>query len=253
MKCSDPTGRLGHPRFSCKHCGSDFARYPSTVKHDRPVFCSGDCTYAYRRIHGHNAKVKVECKCETCGNIRFLSPKKAATNRFCSQECMIVWRSTLRLKYDENAHTDVVCKFCGESFSTHKCRIDGVRGKFCSRSCSASFHIRHSARSISKAEIRFGNEMSEAGLIFEAQAKIGKMIVDYAFHEHRLVVEYDGEYWHSLPKSIERDIKKNARLRDLGYDVLRIPERTHIINKSDALRLVVDRLCSIESEAQYET
>lgn len=38
-----------------------------------------------------------------------------------------------------------------------------------------------------------------------------------------LVIECDGEHWHSSPQQKERDAKRDARLRAAGYRVLRVP------------------------------
>lgn len=91
---SDPTGRFGHPKFTCAHCGQLFTRYPSAVKHDPPRFCCSACTYASFRANGFPSdKAKVEVVCGTCGKVSTVVESRAKTQRFCSQACMLVWRA----------------------------------------------------------------------------------------------------------------------------------------------------------------
>jgi len=159
---------------------------------------------------------------------------------------MIVWRGPVmrELRYLPDAHATVKCEVCGTDFETHKCRIKDGRGRFCSRGCVGAWTIRQQDR-VSGAEKRFCTDMLAAGLQFETQARIGRWTVDAVFEREMLAVEFDGEYWHSLPKSIERDAKKDADLSARGYVVLRIPERLHINNPKAAVQMVVDKLLII--------
>lgn len=56
----------------------------------------------------------------------------------------------------------------------------------------------------------------------EHRKKINGMEVDIYIKDLNLVIEYDGEYWHSDKK--EKDIQKQNRLQDLGYSFLRVLE-----------------------------
>ena len=49
-------------------------------------------------------------------------------------------------------------------------------------------------------------------------------------------IEYDGTYWHSLPNSIARDRRKDARCVKKGVQLLRITEAEYEGNKPFALR-----------------
>ena len=66
--------------------------------------------------------------------------------------------------------------------------------------------------------------LKSLNIVFESQKPIGKYIVDIYIPVKRLVIECDGDYWHSLPSAIKRDKEKNKYLRKLGYHVVRIPE-----------------------------
>ena len=59
------------------------------------------------------------------------------------------------------------------------------------------------------------------GLQFRRQVPIDRYIVDFYCHELRLIVELDGMV-HDRPEQAKKDRKRNARLQQLGYRILRI-------------------------------
>lgn len=56
----------------------------------------------------------------------------------------------------------------------------------------------------------------------EVEAAIGKWAVD--FRVGSLVIEADGDYWHSTDRAIEADARKTRELEAMGFTVWRIPE-----------------------------
>ena len=59
------------------------------------------------------------------------------------------------------------------------------------------------------------------GLKFRRQVPIDRHIVDFYCHDLRLIVELDGLV-HDRPEQAKKDQKRNARLEDLGYKILRV-------------------------------
>jgi very-short-patch-repair endonuclease len=59
---------------------------------------------------------------------------------------------------------------------------------------------------------------------FEIQKKIGRYNVDFYLQHLDLVIECDGDYWHSLPRSVERDRRKDKWLKAKGYNIIRLSE-----------------------------
>lgn len=250
MLGSDPTGRLGHPRFDCRHCGTVFTRYPSAARHDPPAYCSMACKRLGFKGTGHPSfKEKVEKSCETCKVAFTVAPSAAGKARFCSQKCMLVWRGPVlsEKRTIPEARTTRACNFCGEHFSTHVCRVKNGRGEFCSRNCSGAWTIRNKQNRVSKAETAFGQALARAGVDVDAQVRVGKWVVDFVLRGTQIAVEFDGEYWHSLPKSVERDQRKDRQLRALGYEVVRIPERLYAVDPLSAVRMVAARMTTERS------
>jgi very-short-patch-repair endonuclease len=157
---------------------------------------------------------------------------------------MVAWRVQSGAGRQRNPEKHVVrtCKQCGKGFSTHLCRIDGTRGAFCSRACNGAWTVRNSQNRVSKAETRFGDALSAAGIEVEAQVSIGPWVVDFADRGRRVAIEFDGDYWHSLPRAKERDARKDAALAALGYSVVRVPEGLHSQNPAAAVALVAGAL-----------
>lgn len=67
---------------------------------------------------------------------------------------------------------------------------------------------------------------------FEKQKLINnKFLVDAYIPKFNLIIECDGDYWHSLPNIIKKDKRKNAYLKKCGFKLIRISE-TSILNRS---------------------
>ena len=59
-----------------------------------------------------------------------------------------------------------------------------------------------------------------SGYKFRRQVPIEKYIVDFYCHELKLVIELDGDV-HAETEQFEHDQKRDARLRELGFTVIR--------------------------------
>jgi len=73
-------------------------------------------------------------------------------------------------------------------------------------------------------ELAMESLLKSLNIAFESQKPIGKYIVDIYIPSENLVIECDGDYWHSLPQAIKRDKEKNKYLQGLGYKIARIAE-----------------------------
>ena len=58
------------------------------------------------------------------------------------------------------------------------------------------------------------------GVHVRKQAPIGPYVADFAVHEHRLVIEVDGEH-HFTGEGLARDSRRDAWLETVGYRTLR--------------------------------
>lgn len=65
--------------------------------------------------------------------------------------------------------------------------------------------------------------LDSLGIQYEHNAKTEPYSVDFLIFDN-LVIECDGEYWHSLPGRKSSDKRKDTFLKNRGYKVLRLPE-----------------------------
>ena len=49
-------------------------------------------------------------------------------------------------------------------------------------------------------------------------------MVDFFLPRHNIIIECDGEYWHTLPEVVSRDKRKNAYINSRGYSLYRFWE-----------------------------
>lgn len=64
--------------------------------------------------------------------------------------------------------------------------------------------------------------LQELGIEYKSQKQIGRWRVDFYVPSENLVIECDGDYWHSIPEVQERDSRKDAYLTQQGYNILRL-------------------------------
>lgn len=75
----------------------------------------------------------------------------------------------------------------------------------------------------STAELELEKILEELDLAYIYEKKILNWKVDY-YLGCKTIIEVQGEYWHNLPKTKEKDARKNKELRDNGYCIIEIWE-----------------------------
>lgn len=92
-------------------------------------------------------------------------------------------------------------------------------------------------------EAKIYQELERRGVTFVKQQVIdGLWVADALIPGAQMIVECDGEYWHSLPEMIDRDRKKDAYLKSRGYKVFRFPEAAIHADVVGCVQRVVDAL-----------
>jgi very-short-patch-repair endonuclease/transposase-like protein len=92
--------------------------------------------------------------------------------------------------------------------------------------------------------------LAAAGIAYVFQFVVGdKFLCDFAFPAAMLIVECDGEYWHSTPKQRRRDTSKDAYLQACGYTVIRFSDKQieHDVNACVAAIAAILRLDMLSS------
>lgn len=76
------------------------------------------------------------------------------------------------------------------------------------------------------------------GAKFRRQAVIGRSVVDFACHEHHLIIELDGSI-HDSPAMAAYDEERQALLEAQGYRVLRFRNKEIIEQLSSVLERIL--------------
>ena len=76
----------------------------------------------------------------------------------------------------------------------------------------------------SQLEQRFFDELRACGIIAAPGYQVERFLVDLALVPMKVAVEVDGGNWHTTKKKQEQDRRKTARLRALGWEVIRVRE-----------------------------
>ena len=73
-------------------------------------------------------------------------------------------------------------------------------------------------------EVAVEMTLIELGLVFVPQHPVDRCLLDFYLPDLGMVIECDGDYWHSLPGAKYRDMKRDMWLQSKGYIVIRITE-----------------------------
>lgn len=247
----DKTTSIEH---ECLYCGKKFLVQPYLIKEGFGKFCSRLCGVKYHYENGDSAFQQFIQKCKSgeikqipwnkqepiirncliCGREMELNGSRK-NQIYCSRQCANIGKSKIVGEHHPLfSKVERVCKWCGKIFLVKPAKVKYGEGLFCSRSCLGSWTIRHQGR-ISKLEKWVCDKLTQAGLNFESQYKIGVYLIDIAFPDLKIAVEVDGRYWHSMAKTMMRDRRKDYYLQEQGWQIYRLRER---FIRGDTTRLI---------------
>lgn len=119
------------------------------------------------------------------------------------------------------------CEICGTSFWVIPYKAETKR--FCSKECrylgQREYLVeRNKTQRISGTDIELILEdwLKQEGIDFEAQKSVEKITIVDFFIPPNICLYADGDYWHSLEKTIQRDRWIDKHLADAGYEVIRL-------------------------------
>ena len=97
----------------------------------------------------------------------------------------------------------------------------------------------------SKAEKMLQDALDIVNIEYITQYKENKWKFDFFIEKYNLVIEVDGEYWHSIDKVKERDLRKNIYCFNKGYNILRFPSSKVEKNPKHYANIVWCTICDI--------
>lgn len=198
MKCYWDSTRLKKIRI-CKVCNKEFVAKNSLIMKGFGIFCSRKCQHkTYPK--------KIKKMCPECKTIFLIPPSWDPVRTFCSKKCQ-----------DDSMRDYVVmtCRNCHKEFDLPRWDLDRGRGTYCSRKCFVVYG------GSSLLELKMEKALKLSSIKYEREVKFRRFHVDFLLEKYKSVIECDGEYWHLLPKAIDRDKRKDILLKSLGYKVLR--------------------------------
>jgi very-short-patch-repair endonuclease len=197
------------------------------------LFCSRNC-YNIKRPNmvKHNEITKMCVCCKT----KFETNRKTA--KYCSDNCYRLTRVNTNIK--------CVCSNCNKEFSVRKSRFEKGEVKYCSLQCRntseewitsnvlKNYNQLHKI-GLNKLELRGSELLRKLNVNFIEQKLINETyVVDVFLPDSNLIIQWDGDYWHGHPKNLkegvgnklqrsnmEKDIRVNTALTDMGYNLLR--------------------------------
>lgn len=212
------------PICNCKFCDNTFYIRQSFIRFNGN-YCSKEC---YRL-----SKIKSQVRiCEVCGKnfIAKLSEIKRGDGKCCSIKCWALKRMK-RIKK--------ICLSCKRKFYIRpsQCKKKGG-GKFCSDRCQGIWSKSHQKHKNTSIEGAIENELKKQKIPYRKQIRIeGIALVDFLL-PNKIIVQCDGDYWHTLPKVKNKDIKQDNSLNSKGYNIFRFSETE--INESP--KKCIDRI-----------
>ena len=212
-KCQTQSLRKNRIVAKCTVCGKMFEY---RVGQQTGAFCSSVCAHQYY-------KKGKEIKCCQCGKVFYRKQAGLIRNQynFCSTSCQLKWQKSKKTKYE--------CKICGKVFFAPKSQNRVT----CSNHCNGVLvcKLQANKKGLNKLELAGHKILLDIGIKFQEQVLIEKkFLVDVFILENKIVVQWDGEYWHSLPKRAALDKSQDAYMKKCGYKVLRFSEKDEYNN-----------------------
>lgn len=247
--CSAKCQGKAHQRraiLMCMNCGKTYQTHRRSLRRGTR-FCSRPCKKESQR-HDASIPMFLEIPCAICQQpfmAKWFAERGDSGERqkFCSRDCAskhhasIIKGKPWCLK--SKPRVPCVCAQCGKSFTKYPSRAKeqkGTKADLCSKSCASAYISQIVAHSKKRTDIEIimADLLRKNGIPFKEQALMfNKWTVDFLIEEWNLVVQCDGIYWHSLPKTAARDKGQNAYFKKVGVDLLRFNDQ-EIKNKPEA-------------------
>lgn len=213
--------RIKEGKFNiCKKCKKKF-HVQNNNKHRK--YCSVICYHLFNTI---------KVKCCYCG-IKFHSHKyRKNTIKYCSKKCMD--------KAKEHKKYKIKCKICKKTFYGINRKRKG-KVKYCNKKCyhkdknllrklaiNTNLHF-VKLKGLNKFELSGRQFLKSLGFkrnkdFKEQYVLLDRFCVDVYFPKKRVVIQWDGDYWHGTKEKIKSDKKQNRYMKKFGYKVIRIKQ-----------------------------
>lgn len=229
--------------LNCLYCGKEFHTYPSIIKKGNGKYCSKSCFLKSgaslagtkkvneTRWGNYNKKI-LDHSCIICGQATTIheSDLKYGRGIYCSIACRGKGSSLYHKGEKHHNWTggkkNMICLVCGKNFLVKPEQKRRTGAKFCSLTCRSIWCIRYSSNKTNTAiENIIERLLIENNIPHKKQYTISNIAVVDFFIPDKYIVQCDGDYWHSLPKQVIKDIRQDGKLSTMGYHILRLREK----------------------------
>lgn len=217
----------------CIYCGKEFSIRPKEkpYKFLRRKICSRQCNAKYvaktyctgKPAHNNNRVIR---ECKYCHKKELVS-LSYASRPFCSRECMRKWyheQCGSNTSHWQGGKLKRNCKVCGKEFEFDKGDLNrGPNSRlYCSIRCKAIDNMKKTKKRNTNIENILESWLIKNKIKYEPQKVIsGVSIVDFFIYPNTCLYA-DGDYWHSFPKTQEKDKVQTEKLLQMGYKVIRL-------------------------------
>ena len=212
--------------FTCIGCQKETTK--RTPKNSTK-YCSLEC---YRKSKRPQRMTGVSLSCENCGEKTYKRKYQIekGKNYFCNLECANQYQGRNKLEYN--------CKICNCIFKWSPSRILVNNPTYCSIECrnKDEEHMKLTAmkgnlaqmnkKGLNKLEIKGSQILNELEINHQTQVPMfDKFVVDVLLDDKKIIIQWDGTYWHEKPKRKSLDISQDKYLNKCGYKVIRITDK----------------------------
>jgi len=96
-------------------------------------------------------------------------------------------------------------------------------------------------------ELKINKLLTNMGIVFKDQILLeGVGNMDFFLPNYRIVIQCDGNYWHSKQKVKDRDINQDLQLMFKGYTILRFSETDIHKNIKKCQRKISDAVKALQ-------
>lgn len=214
----------------CDWCGKEYTTAKSRAVGDHH-FCSSECYNAHKQEYGSRPRQGVMIPCSWCGKEIYRTQWYLENRKehFCSRECADAFYVG-KPRYTARRGQEVECAQCGKKIWKRDCELRlSVSGRYyCSRECMDAYirekgvkltpEWRERARQLTaswthkvlaqkrmtKPQIATNEMLDELGISYINEDMHNYYAVDNFLPDSGLVIEVQGDYWHSHPMYFQK-------------------------------------------------
>lgn len=223
--------------ITCDNCGKIFYRRQYHIDRQKDKkqnnFCSTKCQKEYL----HKARFEFR-ECEICDNLFEVS--KLSKQRFCSDECQHVWQTQNVGELNPRFESVLMpCSYCEKPHYVKPYKLKEQEYFFCSKECRQMWYaeiysqtdewkeksrkrileqFKNGSMSLdSKPQLIINNILDDLKINYERETNFEFFSVDNYLIDYNLIIEVQGDYWHTNPLKFTSNIT-NSQYDRIGRD-----------------------------------